>query len=1245
MGKRALYLFVALMLLPHGIVTASPNPQAAKSQTVPAGVNRINGYTAWDDEFFYVAVQVNKPQLIARNSAPFSQPLEDDAVVIAIQTDNDHKSTGRTVNSYTVAVSAVNGFQFYSGAAATPLFAGLEEFTARLKEIAETEKDPAEQTKKLLALQGRVLKVKVTQSGIERAGGGAAPGYTVEVAIPWVDLGGKPAPGAKMGFNVAAQSKAAGSPPLQSLAAAVRTSADMDNPSLWAEITFSNAPAPSTPTNLVSPRVFAQKPLIDGQLTNAEWNNLSLFTFGENPGGAARSVSLESVRASRAPVELRLRPAAPAVPVPARSAIPLPVAAHQRQSLPALIMAKWEYAFQADPRKSAPQLNVFKSDQSSALAHHPLEGSGAWFSYDRVDWHRRQLSDMRQAGVDVVLPVYRGGPRDRQIYSDKGLTVFASALRSMRQAGQDTPQVGLFLDADAVTQIVGERPSLKDTAARAALYELIRSFFLRIPEEFRLTIPLTSQNGGHTACLVCLSDFSAFKEMDSSAIAFVRGCFLRDFGHDLLVIGNANFKEGLDGYFKPTEDKTSGFDAQGWIRLATVGAGFDSILLDGASTTPSRRREQGYREGWTAALAQHPDLVLLDGWNDYARGCEIAPTLEIGVTGLDQTRLFSRAFAGSTKFGVKYLGCNAPDTLLAGARYKIDVKLQNTGLTAWGAPGTPAVSFRAQLLLNGAVISSSEPVGPAGIVSPGQSISVPLQIPVGSPNGTAPAEGTYALVISPVIQSEPSRTAGAERSLAISVRVAARGGSIRAWAATVLRSDLPLLMESGGAYTADAVLRNDGSAVWHKGDRIALRLCRLEAYGAATPETPVEAADASVALENDVPPGDTAHARLLLPLTGPAGKPLPAWSQDDLWTYAVRWEASPMNDGVRPASAGDAISGVSFGLQPIVVTEFDFGVRFTLDRTPLTLPADRKLPIILSVKNEGPQTWKRDQVYVGYHWYYLDGTELRWEDSLTALPQDIAPGAQSGELLVNLTAPANDGTYYLVWDMKFGDLWASNSAAPRAFDSQVHQVQIVGGKLVFADISKYFNQDGVADADNPTADFDGAGSAFAAEFAPPYTDMPVTPAALWLPETTTGPESPRRISFRWGPKDGKLNNSIACRGQRIEMGKYSGVCRVLHFAAASTDRVTAVSFKLIFQEPNGFSEDQYALTMSRWDRPPTHSEEVVLLARRHYEHGAVKPGAVALYRYGIKVRDPRKLVAIVLPDAPDIKIAAMTLER
>ena len=330
---------------------------------------------------------------------------------------------------------------------------------------------------------------------------------------------------------------------------------------------------------------------------------------------------------------------------------------------------------------------------------------------------------------------------------------------------------------------------------------------------------------------------------------------------------------------------------------------------------------------------------------------------------------------------------------------------------------------------------------------------------------------------------------------------------------------------------------------------------------------------------------------------------------------------------------------------PVGLFDFDFGVRFTDNKTPASLPEDRTQPISLSIANVGSQTWKKDQVRIGYHWHYLDGTEFRWEDALTPIPADVPPGGKLSNLLVPITAPPTEGTYYLTWDLKFGDVWGSTTETSRAFDTQVNRVQVVGKHMSFANLSKSYNLDGTSDIEDQTGGFDSAGNSFPAAMLPPYSDTPVTPSSLWLSTAETGPESPRRINFRFGSKEGKSPNFISCKGQRVELGASSGQCRLLHLVAASSGKDDVRTLRLIFKEPSGESEDQYAIVVSRWDQAPAHGEETVVLCPKRYEKGILKTGTAALYHYIIKVREPRKLIAIQLPFDPDLKIAAITLEK
>src|ERR1700674_1612080 len=54
------------------------------------------------------------------------------------------------------------------------------------------------------------------------------------------------------------------------------------------------------------------------------------------------------------------------------------------RTVPRLALTPYYSWYQADPRKPAPLSHTRRSDGSSALAAHPWDGSGPWFSYDRV---------------------------------------------------------------------------------------------------------------------------------------------------------------------------------------------------------------------------------------------------------------------------------------------------------------------------------------------------------------------------------------------------------------------------------------------------------------------------------------------------------------------------------------------------------------------------------------------------------------------------------------------------------------------------------------------------------------------------------------------------------------------------------------------------------------------------------------------------------------------------------------------
>jgi hypothetical protein len=696
-----------------------------------------------------------------------------------------------------------------------------------------------------------------------------------------------------------------------------------------------------------------------------------------------------------------------------------------------------------------------------------------------------------------------------------------------------------------------------------------------------------------------------------------------------------------------------------------VGAGYDASLTDAnpdavPALRPSRNGNT-YRADWQAVLAlpgsKQPDWVLLDGWNDYATASEVAPTFEAGYSAADITKEYTRRLTGLTRQSLKFLSHDAPNRMLAGQTYQVNLRAQNTGTEVWAqaAAGGAPVAFAYRWLRGGQTVASSIADPLPASVNGGQNIDTVLPVRAQGTDNRPLPPGDYVLQIGLIdAQKKPKResadtmiapgTPGAQLEVPVTI-VGPTDHTLAPWAATLVRTDLPTMLESGGVYNVQVTLRNDGEQTWRKveGARVTLRLYRttLSDGEHALTETPVATADATALLQQDVPPGQEAVVRLDLPLTDADGKPLPTWTQDDLWTYTARWEVT--TDAIK---GSDGTPGVTIAPTPLAVLDYDFGVRFLTDGDLPSLPAERRLPVRLSFQNMGPQTWKHDEVRVGYHWYYADGSEYIFEDETTPIARDVPPGGKVTDLLAWVTAPAYDGSYYLVWDLKVGETWASTTAATRVFDQITRPIQVINGRLTYIDLTKHYNLDGISDADDLLdGDFDGQGRTFPGDLMPPYANSNVVPSGIWLSAAHSGPESPRRISFQWGPKDRKEKNFVVCQGQRIELGKQASQCHYLHVVAASTGKDIPSSLTLIFQEPTEQSEDLYAFSVSPWDHPSERKDEIAFQARRHHDRKGVQPGAVSLYHYTIKIREPRKLVAIVLPNEPAIKIAAITMEK
>lgn len=1212
-------LLILLLSLLFSTVAATARAQARR-------LSRVQCYTAFDSDYFYVGATVQKPNLAGTQKDYFSDPLKDDSIAVFLQTEDQPAGPARSPKSVSMAVSAAGGVQLYRGAGAKPL-ANFNDF------LLNADKRPVP------------FKAAAQVRGQLNQEGGDNTGYSVEMAIPWVELGGPPTVGQKMRFNVVAYSAAPGTAPLLSLAPGVKTAADVQNPSLWDEIVFVDAPVrtvASAPKAKVSARLFSVKPLIDGVLAEGEWITLTGFGFAETATGAEPAAI--TVGAARVRPKVNLHKARPAIqpgpataPPAAANGTPAP---RTPQPVPRLVFAFYSYDVQNDPRKAAPLKSVFSLDGASLLSSHPMEGAGPWFTYDRVDWHRRQLQNVRRAGIDIIAPRYRGDVFSKQRYAQRGLQTLVAALRSLDQTGQDYPLIALDLDLSSLSDSKGEKLDLTGDAGKAILYAAIKDFFLQVPAAYRASLQLNAKNGGRLANIAVLSGADSLAGADDSLLGYCRARFLADFGRDLVMLGASALKgkAALDGYVDDSGARAFNMVEGGWIKPASVGPGYDRTLM-GAKEASLRPRDDGktYASEWKQAINRGADWVFIDGWNDYADASEVAPSLMNGIQYMDMTRLYTREFAGVSPYRAVYLNHSLPSSALAGSTVSAVVRVANNGTSLW-TPETVVATLR-WVNADGGPAGEETTVPLSSAALPGEAVNLPVSVHI-------PAQaGQFALRVEMAqIKKKGDAPAafGPEGDALLASVKAAAPDAARPFGVAVVSQDTLVTAETGGTYQARVTLRNDGAQPWkQQGGRITARVWRytspINSTGEAEQTEVMEMADAGAALPADVAPGQQVTLAVPLSFSTEDGVPLAPWSQADNWTYQLRWEYTADESGKQGAVSEPA---------PLALVEADLGALFTSDLTPQQLPGDRRVPVKIGLRNMGPQTWLKDKVRVGYHWYYMDGTEAVWQDETTPITQDIEPGGTVPEMLAWVTAPPNDGSYYLVWDLKVGDSWGSTLPSVRPSETRVLPIEIVHGRLTLTDLSKSYNLDGVTFATGTSdGDFDGTGRTFPAELIPPFATTDIAPSTLWLPLKGTGPESSRKISFRWGPKGDKDKSFIQCAGQKVPLvdSRKAEPCSRVHILAASTGADKLGEFMLVFADG---TQQLNTFFVSKWDGPPTHGEEMAAFCRySHTRSGPAFDKPVALHHYTVKVGDRKKVVAIILPNAPEIKIAAVTLEK
>lgn len=898
--------------------------------------DQVSCYTTWDDAYLYLAFKVDSPDVRAAHAKPNMDLAGDDTVEFYIETDNKH-SMKISPACFSMAVSAAGGSQFRSGSNAGA-FQSTPAFT---------------------------FKYGTTVQGTLNNPDDVDMTYNVEMAVPWSLLQAKsPHLGDMMSFNVVVR-RHGETNAFVSLSPRVKSEEDALVPAKWVNLVFTAHTFGAATTSLekiLSPKYVVRSPLIDGVVNDREWHQNTSFALD----------------------------------------LPMPPGFVYEAKFPVqrTVFARYSYWYQADSRKHVPVQHIKRADGSLELADVPAKGIGPWFSYDRVQWHKDELSSMVGAGVDVVLPDYLASARDSRGPADKGLDCMVAALDELRKEGKLYPTVGMYLDVSYLGS--SGRPLTVQ-----AVYGAIKDFFSRVPAEYRATAPAAKPNAGQPGAIVCMANA---KSQESWVPALLAGCaerFAKDFGSPLIWLGDSSF--------------------------APMAAGFDAVA--GSPTTrislATITCDDSYDTQWSAVLAANPIWVLCDAWNDYSAGKCMCATAKLGTRRVDSTKAYVKRFVMDRDYSARFVRVDVPKVMSPKQIAQAQVTIRNAGNSAWRAKDGYALGYR--WYRSGRFHGESKIRRPLETdVAPGDTVVVNVGIATVTSLGTALPEGPCELRLE-LIRLSDNKWFSSLGDMPLMVPLTI--GTPPEFGATILSYSAPNMLAAGGTYPISVKIRNDGTLPLRSGTaKIECRLFKVPRGNPGGPATEVPITALRKTLTKDCKPGEITDVSMDLVIALPGKKPLDLTQFDDQWSYQLRFDV--VSGPKRLSEVG--APGLN---RAVALLGFDYGPRIVDCDVPATMTPGQSFDAKVVLRNNGTKPWDAKRSKIGYHWYSADGTELQWEGITSPVKTTVGP-AWPAVLQAKLQAPTQEGKYTLVWDMMVDNRWLSTDPLSRGGDILPVQVEV-----------------------------------------------------------------------------------------------------------------------------------------------------------------------------------------------------------
>ena len=287
---------------------------------------------------------------------------------------------------------------------------------------------------------------------------------------------------------------------------------------------------------------------------------------------------------------------------------------------------------------AATRAHVIDGDGTDALTTHPATLEG--LSYKSVAWHRKQLEDMMTAGIDVVLPVFWGAPSEQNAkahlhWSYEGLPPLVQAREELLRAGKQSPRIGLFYDTSTLRHNAwGEHLDLTTERGRQWFYATVRDFFSMIPPKHWAMLD--------NKPIVLLYSASFAKNHDQSCIDYLKREFPKEFaGRVPWVAREISWHVQADSVV--AWGGALGLKNPGGV--ASLGPGYDHSAVPGR--TPlivDRRGGQFYEEQWLKLLRRPVNFVMVETWDEWHEGTDVAESKEYGRQYIELTRQYAARF-------------------------------------------------------------------------------------------------------------------------------------------------------------------------------------------------------------------------------------------------------------------------------------------------------------------------------------------------------------------------------------------------------------------------------------------------------------------------------------------------------------------------------------------------------------------------------------------------------------------------